>query len=228
MIGIIGAMDEEVALLQTKINNLKEIEIAHSLFMTGTIGGKDVVLLKSGIGKVNAALGTTIMHEQFKPDYVINTGSAGGFAEQLKVGDLVISSEVVQHDVDVTAFDYVHGQVPGLPETFKADQTLINRAKQAVSQLELGYEVGLIATGDQFMQDPDYVQTVRTKFPGMIAADMEAGAIAQICHQYGTPFVVIRALSDIAGKASNVSFEAFLKTAATHAAQLILSVMEES
>lgn len=228
MIGIIGAMDEEITLLQTKIDNQKTIEVANSLFITGLIGGKEVVLLKSGIGKVNAALGTTILHEQFKPSYIINTGSAGGFKEELKVGDIVISSEVVQHDVDVTAFGYVHGQVPGLPDTFKADSSLINRAKQAVGQLEINYEVGLIATGDQFMQNPEYVQTVRTKFPSMIAADMEAGAIAQICYQYGTPFVVIRALSDIAGKTSSISFDTFLKTAATNAAQLILAVIEDS
>src|SRR5690625_6201232 len=103
-IGIIGAMDEEISFLLNHISDQKEITIANSLFIQGRLAGSDVVLLKSGIGKVNAAMGTTIMHERFSPTYVINTGSAGGFATDLVVGDIVISSHVVHHDVDATAF----------------------------------------------------------------------------------------------------------------------------
>src|SRR5699024_9138860 len=111
-IGIIGAMDEEIALFRELITHQKESTIANTLFIEGELANKHVVLLKSGIVKVNAALSTTIMYELFSPHSVINTGTAGGFDQQLNIGDLVISSEVVHHDVDVTAFDYDYGQVP--------------------------------------------------------------------------------------------------------------------
>lgn len=227
MIGIIGAMDEEIALLLKNMDNTEEIAAANCRFIRGTIKGKEVVLLKSGIGKVNAAMGTTIMFERFAPDLIINTGSAGGYSEKLEVGDIIISSEVVHHDVDVTAFDYSYGQVPGLPPTYVADEKLVKAAQSAVDGLGIHFEVGLIATGDSFMEEATKVKTARERFPNMIAAEMEAAAIAQVCHQYSTPFVVIRALSDIAGKASSVSFDAFLEKAAKHAAQLIIKVVQD-
>src|SRR5699024_6742681 len=118
------------ALLLNNMTDTKEETIANSLFVEGKLFGKEVVLLKSGIGKVNAAMGATIMHERYAPSHVINTGSAGGFAEKLKVGDVIISTEVVYHDVDVTAFNYAYGQVPKMPETFKADSVLINKATE--------------------------------------------------------------------------------------------------
>ncbi|RDW19265.1 5'-methylthioadenosine/S-adenosylhomocysteine nucleosidase [Oceanobacillus arenosus] len=226
-IGIIGAMDEEVALLLDNMTGKQEVRVANCLFVEGKLQGKDVVLLKSGIGKVNAAMATTIMHERFAPSHVINTGSAGGFSEKLNVGDIVISTKVVHHDVDVTAFDYAYGQVPGLPDMYEADPALVEKAIAAVKDLAINYEEGIIATGDSFMEDPERVAFVRAKFPQMIASEMEAAAVAQVCYQYGKPFVIIRALSDIAGKASSISFDTFLDQAAKHAAQLIMAIIEE-
>lgn len=225
-IGIIGAMDEEIALLLENMTDKQEETIANTLFVKGTLKGREVVLLKSGIGKVNAAMATTIMHERYTPSFVINTGSAGGFSKELEVGDIVISSHVVHHDVDVTAFDYEYGQVPGMPAMFTADEKLIAKATEALQSLDLHHAVGVIATGDSFMADPARVSFVREEFPAMIAAEMEAAAVAQVCEQYDVPFVVIRALSDIAGKESTVSFDAFLTTAAAHATALILTMME--
>lgn len=225
MIGIIGAMDEEIQLLLENMNDKEEETIANCLFFTGTLAGKDVVLLKSGIGKVNAAMGATIMMERFQPELIVNTGSAGGFLKTLSVGDVVISTEVVHHDVDVTAFNYAYGQVPGLPETFKADEELIKYAEKAIAELGINYEAGLIATGDSFMDDAARVEEVRKRFPQLLASEMEAAAIAQVSYQYNVPFVIIRALSDIAGKDSSVSFDAFLEKAAKHAAQLIIKVI---
>ncbi len=226
MIGIIGAMDEEIQYLLEHMEDKQEVTVAHSRFVKGELEGKEIVLLKSGIGKVNAAMGTTIMMERFSPEAVINTGSAGGFSERLEVGDLVISSEVVQHDVDVTAFDYEYGQVPGLPTFIPASDKLVELTAGAVKELNIQYEIGLIATADTFMADQSKVQETRGKFPQMIAAEMEGAAIAQVCHQYDVPFVIIRALSDIAGKDSSVTFDAFLETAAKHAAQLIMKVVK--
>jgi adenosylhomocysteine nucleosidase len=200
--------------------------IANCEFSTGRLNGADVILLKSGIGKVNAAMSTAILLERFRPDYVINTGSAGGFLSTLNVGDVVISNEVVHHDVDVTAFGYEYGQVPGMPARYKADETLVKIAEQNAKQIkDIQVVTGLIATGDSFMNDPARVEFVRGKFPDLCAVEMEAAAIAQVCTQFAVPFVIIRALSDIAGKESDVSFEQFLDTAAKHSADLVLSIV---
>ncbi|MBB5180789.1 adenosylhomocysteine nucleosidase [Planomicrobium koreense] len=226
-IGVIGAMEEEVHLLRASLDNVKTEEIANCEFTSGTYKGQEVVLLKSGIGKVNAAMSTTLLLQQFKPDVVINTGSAGGFDADLEVGAIVISDEVRHHDVDVTAFGYEMGQVPQLPAAFLSSADLMDHAIAAVEELgEHAYAVGLIATGDSFMDDAERVEKVRGHFPSMKAAEMEAAAVAQVCHQFDKPFVVIRALSDIAGKQSNISFEEFLPVAAKHSTQIVLNVVD--
>lgn len=225
-IGIIGAMDEEIEYLLQNMTHKKEVLIANTRFIEGKLRDKKVVLLQSGIGKVNAAMAATIMHECFSPKYVINTGSAGGFSSNLEVGDLVISNKVVYHDVDVTAFNYSYGQVPQMPPMFSADPKLVNQAESAAKKFEINAVTGLIATGDAFMEDPERVAFIRGKFPMILASEMEAAAIAQVSYQYGKPFVIIRALSDIAGKESSISFESFLKTAAQNAAMIIIEMIE--
>lgn len=224
--GLIGAMDEEIAFLQEQMNDKTEHHIANRLFIEGNLNGCDVVLLQSGIGKVNAAMATTILMERFQPDAVINTGTAGGFSDTLSVGDIVISDEVVHHDVDATAFGYEHGQVPRMPARFKADATLMERTKRVVEQIDLYYEIGLIATGDSFMSDETKIKQVKALFPEMLAAEMEGAAIAQVCHQYETPFIIIRAISDVAGKDSPVTFEQFLQQSAKNAAEMILRLLD--
>lgn len=228
IVGVIGAMEEEVNLLRDEIQSPETTVIANIELIKGTIGNHEVVLVKSGIGKVNAAIATTLLLENFKPDVVLNTGSAGGFLENLEIGSVVISDEVCHHDVDVTAFGYAHGQVPNLPATFKSDTSLIDHAKEAVEALgEHRYAIGLIASSDSFMSDADHVERVQQLFPNMIAAEMEAAAVAQVCHQFGTPFVVIRALSDIAGKESSMSFDEFLPVAARHSTDIVLRVISK-
>lgn len=226
-IAVIGAMEEEVELLRAAISNPKTTVIANSEYTEGTYEGKDVVLLKSGIGKVNAAMSTTILLHEFKPDVVINTGSAGGYDENLEVGAIVISDEVRHHDVDATIFGYEIGQVPQMPPAFKSDANLMQAAELAVQKIgEHQAATGLITTGDAFMNDPVRVEVVRKQFPTMKAVEMEAAAVAQVCYQFGTPFVVIRALSDIAGKESNVSFDEFLPVAAKHSTQVVLETIK--
>jgi adenosylhomocysteine nucleosidase len=227
-VAIIGAMEEEVQILRNKLEGGTVEEVAGCEFSTGNIQGVEIILLKSGIGKVNAAMSTTILLQQYQPDYVINTGSAGGFLKTLNVGDVVISSEVRHHDVDVTAFGYEYGQVPGLPPAFKANELLVEAAKQAVHELANTQVVeGTIATGDSFMNDPERVEFVRSKLPNLYAVEMEAAAVAQVCHQFNVPFVVIRALSDIAGKESNVSFDQFLQKAALHSSEVVVSMVQQ-
>jgi len=225
-IAVIGAMEQEVELLRGALQNTKTETIANSEYTTGTYEGKEVVLLKSGIGKVNAAMSTTILLEKYNPKVVINTGSAGGFDAALKVGDIVISDEVRHHDVDVTAFGYEIGQMAGMPASYKSDEKLMEAAKQAVEEVgEHNYSVGLICSGDVFMSNPERVETVRKDFPTMKAVEMEAAAVAQVCHQFNTPFVVIRALSDIAGQESSMSFDEFLPVAAKHSTEIVLNAI---
>jgi adenosylhomocysteine nucleosidase len=225
-VAIIGAMEEEVTILRDKMKDLVQITIAGSEFNTGTLNGIEVILLKSGIGKVNAAMSTTILLEKFKPDAVINTGSAGGYEPSLNVGDVVISTEVRHHDVDVTIFGYEYGQVPQMPAAFISDEKLFQLAEEAAREItDIQVGKGLIVTGDSFMNDPVRVEFVRGKFTGLYAVEMEAAAIAQVAFQFGVPFVIIRSLSDIAGKESNISFDQFLPTAALHSSQLIVKML---
>jgi len=227
VIGLIGAMDEEVAVIKAWMIDVREQTIAGCDFFIGSFEGKDVVLLKSGIGKVNAAVSTTLLLSQFQPEYVINIGSAGGFDADLQVGDVVISDQVVHHDVDVTAFGYVMGQVPNMPATYTADKKLVDQAKEALCTVtQVQAKVGLIGTGDSFMNDAARVDAVRAVFPELLAVEMEAAAVAQVCFKFGTPFVVVRSLSDIAGKESPQSFEEYLKVAAENSSLMIQQMLK--
>ena len=222
-IAIIGAMEEEVTRLRDRMDDKTVQVIAGCEFTTGRMDGVDVVLLRSGIGKVNAAMSTSILLEKFTPDYVINTGSAGGYDPELNVGDLVISTEVRHHDVDCTVFGYEYGQVPQLPPAFLADKELIKVATEGAKEIsDIQTVQGLIATGDTFMNDPVRVDYIRDKFTDLKAVEMEGAAIAQVAYQFGIPFVIIRSLSDIAGKESNISFDQFLEKAALHSANLVM------
>lgn len=228
-IGIIGAMEQEVTPLRELLQNLQTLDWKGGDFYQGQWQGADICLLKSGIGKVNAAVGTAVMLQNFAPDLVINMGSAGGFSQKLKVGDLVISSAVIHHDADVTAFGYSPGQLPQMPVSFTADAQLIAQTQEALSQAQLGlsHEIGLIASGDVFMHQADRIAQCRATFPDMIAVDMEAAAIGQTCYLFDTPFVVIRALSDIAGQESPMSFEAFLEIAAKNSVALVSALVAQ-
>jgi adenosylhomocysteine nucleosidase len=225
-VAIIGAMEEEVQLLRNHIENRTVETIAGCEFTSGEMNGVDVVLLRSGIGKVNAAMSTAILLHHFRPDVVINTGSAGGFDQSLNVGDVVISTEVRHHDVDVTAFGYEYGQVPQMPAAYVADEKLKTIAIECAKEMsDIQVTSGLIATGDSFMNDPKRVEYIRDKFTGLQAVEMEAAAIAQVAYQFNVPFVIIRSLSDIAGKESNVSFERYLEKAAVNSANLVMKII---
>jgi len=229
MVAIIGAMDEEVSVIKEWMTEITTEQIAGCEFFKGKLDSKDIVLLKSGIGKVNASVSTSILLLKYAPSEVINIGSAGGYAEDLSVGDVVISDKVCHHDVDVTAFGYSIGQVPGMPVSFSAAPLLIEKVKSAVASLpNIKAKVGLIGTGDSFMQDPSRVDKVRADFPQLLAVDMEAAAVAQVCMKFNVPFVVIRALSDIAGKESSQSFEAFLEVAAKNSSLMVRAMLKLS
>jgi len=233
MIGIIGAMEDELSLLCETMGKYYTQKIGNFEFFTGQIEGKDVTLLRCGIGKVNAAVGCASLIHRFKPSCVINTGSAGGINPELKVGDTIISSGLVYHDVDVTAFNYAPGQLPGQPQIFPVDESLIKAAEDAVDELKqekilpdsLTHRRGLIGSGDIFMHEPESIARVRQIFPDIAAVEMEGAAIAHSCYLFSVPVLVIRSLSDVAGTESPVSFKEFLPVAAKHSASIVLRIV---
>ena len=219
---IIGAMDEEVAALLSLLDGYERYEHIHSNYFLGTIQKKSVIVFQSGIGKVNAALAAAFVLERFHPKYMINIGSAGGLNAQLSIGD-VVSSAALYNDVDVTLLGVAYGQLPDMPLMFAANQQLISLTQQAVLEVtDLSSFVGVIASGDSFVSNPAQVDLLLERFPDTLAVDMEAAAIAHTCHLYETPYVVIRAISDVVTQPENqVDFFSFLPKAAAHSAKVV-------
>lgn len=227
LVGVIGAMEEEVVILREKLAELEECQLAGFEFARGKLAGVEVVLLKSGIGKVNAAIATTLMIQLYHPDYIINTGSAGGFNSKLNVGDIVIADELRYHDVDATGFGYKFGQVPEMPEAYFPDTYLVELALKKGEKLDVNVVKGLITSSDSFMDELKRVDEVRRQFPSVNAAEMESTSIAQVAWKFGIPFVVIRSLSDIAGSDTLTSYEQFLDQASINSANLVELMLKE-
>ncbi|UBX49517.1 5'-methylthioadenosine/S-adenosylhomocysteine nucleosidase [Providencia alcalifaciens] len=224
-IGIIGAMEQEVASLREKIEGCQTLSLAGCEIYTGKMNGIDVALLKSGIGKVAAAIGTTLLLEHCKPDVVINTGSAGGLDPRLNVGDIVVSTEVRYHDADVTAFGYEPGQMAQCPPAFIADAKLIETTEKCVKALDMNAVRGLICSGDAFINGAEPLARIKATFPNVAAVEMEAAAIGHVCYQFNVPFVVVRAISDVADKESHTSFDEFLPVAARQSSLMVTAIV---
>jgi adenosylhomocysteine nucleosidase len=226
-VGIIGAMEMEVKLLHDAMKISQEHVIAGNIFYQGTLEGVEIILLQSGIGKVHAAVATTLLIERFHPNYVINIGTAGGLDKLLAIGDVVISLEVRHHDVDLTIWGYEHGQLPKLPVAFLPNQFLVEAAQRAAQKMSLGVTKGLIVSGDIFIHRDEDLAKIKRNFPDAHAVEMEGAAIAQVCHQFHTPFVLIRAVSDLAGANSHIISDAFLEESSRNSAQLLLHTLAE-
>ncbi|MEK8129733.1 5'-methylthioadenosine/adenosylhomocysteine nucleosidase [Paenibacillus filicis] len=228
VVGIIGAMREEIEDVLSAMVIHEQFSTGGATFYTGTCGHTDVVLLECGIGKVNAATGTTLLIQRFQPDGIINLGSAAGFAEGLKIGDIVASAEVLYHDVDATVFAYEFGQVPRMPARYRPDDRFLAAANRVGLRSFAGsYAKGLIASGDSFMNDAARVEQIRSQLPGLYAAEMEAAAVAQVCYAFGTPFLIVRSISDIAGAEARQLYDDNLVLAAQNSARFTLLCLEE-
>ena len=226
-VAIIGAMEQEIALLQSRIAQPQHEKVAHVAITRGTLAGKPVLLAQSGIGKVNAAITTTILLEKYQAACVINTGSAGGLQGGMKQGDVVVGIQTAHHDADATAFGYVIGQLPQMPARYEADAALVEHAARAAIAFDgAAIHRGLIVSGDQFINHPDKIARIRAHFPDALAVEMEAAAIAQTCYQFARPCVIIRALSDLADGEAEYSFETFLQMAATHSAEMVENLVK--
>lgn len=226
-VGVIGAMDEEIIFFKEKLEKRTDFVICGYDFFEGKIDNKDLVVLKSGIGKVNAAMSTTLLHSHYKCDYIINIGSAGGFDDSFNIGDIILSTELRSHDVDVTAFGYEFGQVPKMPAFFQSCETLVKIAEECSEHIAPHRILkGLIVSGDSFMNKIEQINLIKSRFNNILAAEMEACAIAQVCYQFNVPFIIIRALSDVVGAEAPADHMTYLELASKNSTKLALSMLQ--
>jgi adenosylhomocysteine nucleosidase len=210
ILGIIGAMDEEVETLLKEIIVEKMTVKARMEFNCGSLWGQKVIVVRSGIGKVNAAVCAQILVDDFHVDSIINVGIAGGIGESINPGDVVIADNLVQHDMDTSAFGDRIGQIPRLDTfDFKCSKDLVAKAKEACGNLgDVKSFIGRIVTGDQFIADVEKIRWLNNEFDA-VACEMEGGSIAQVCQLNSVPFVVIRSISDNANTGAHMDYEKF-------------------
>lgn len=229
-VGIVVAMEEEFEAVESKMKDIEIKQIYNLRFTIGKIGKKECILVKSGVGKVNAARTTQVMSDNFKLEYIVNVGSAGSINDELEIGDVVIGKEVVQHDFDITAFGHSKGYITGVGNSVKCDETLVKKMKNMLeNEPERNYKIkiGIVATGDIFCEDIAMKDKIRTKFDADVV-DMECGAIAQVAYLNEIPFIVIRSVSDTPNGENSSTFEQNLKLASKRCANLLRNFLGQT
>ena len=228
-LGIIGAMEEEVARLKEHMTEVAVTERASLTFYEGKINGLPVVVVRSGIGKVNAALCTQQLVDLFGIDAVINTGIAGSLNAKIDIGDIVLSTDALEHDMDAVAFGYDVGVIPRMDTSvFVADEALRTLAATVCAQVnpEVSVHEGRIVTGDQFIADKAKKEWLVSTFSGM-CTEMEGAAIAHAAHNNGIPFLIIRAISDKADDSATEDYPTFEAKAINHTVNLVCGLTEK-
>lgn len=223
MLGIIGAMEQEVATLKAHMTDVSVTERAGMSFYQGVLQGKEVVVVQSGIGKVNAGMCTQILADVFQVSGIVNTGVAGSLRAEINIGDIVLSTDAVQHDMDATVFGYNPGQVPGMKITaFPADQKLLELAKDCCSRVnpEIQTFSGRVVSGDQFVSEAAKKAWLIETFAGS-CTEMEGAAIAQAAYLNQIPYLVIRAISDKADDSASMDYEEFEAQAIVNSVRLM-------
>lgn len=226
-IGIIGAMEVEVAILKEKMEDVRIIKKASMDFYEGILAGKKVVVVRSGIGKVNAGICAQILADVFSVDAIINTGIAGSLNKNINIGDIVLSTDVVQHDMDATGFGYRKGQIPQMPVFFfNADDNLRRLVAEVCKEVNPDIQVfeGRIASGDQFVCNQDVKNRIVSEFSAY-ATEMEGAAIGQAAYLNEIPFLVVRAISDKADGSAQMDYSEFEKAAVDHSVRLTLNML---
>ncbi|MFC4558323.1 5'-methylthioadenosine/adenosylhomocysteine nucleosidase [Virgibacillus kekensis] len=228
VIGIIGPMKEEIEILHSHMEVKNSEDIAGMTFYKGKLEGQNIVLVQSGIGKVNAAMAAQLLVSHFDADKLINSGISGAIHPDVKLGDIVISTDTVQHDMDETAKGFEPGIIPRLEiGYFKADKELISLAEKAAETLPENVTVfkGRIATGDQFIADEKKKEWIYNTFNGYVV-EMEGAAVGQVAHLNDVPYIVIRSASDDAGEEAVVKWEDFKQTAVENSSSIIEGMLK--
>lgn len=223
MIGIIGAMEEEVAALKEDMIVEETVEQASMVFCRGVLCGKEVVVVRSGIGKVNAGICAQILVDRFHVDTLINTGIAGSLDAKIDIGDLVISTDALHHDMDAVNFGYEPGQIPRMDVlAFPADEELVKKAVEANQKAnpEIHTFTGRVASGDQFIAAGDVKDRIAEGFRPL-CVEMEGAAIAQVAYLNKVSYVIIRAISDKADNSATMDYPTFEKQAIAHSVRLM-------
>ena len=224
IVGIIGAMEKEIILLKEKMTIEKIEEIASLTFYIGQLYGKKVVLVRSGIGKVNAAMCTQILIDIYNVEMVINTGVAGALHPDLEVGDIVVSIDTLQHDIDASVFGDPRGVIPGMVESvFLADKRLLDIIDQ-ITLKDQKILKGRVVTGDQAIGCGITKTLLYEHFHGF-CVEMEGGAIAHVCYLNKIPFLIIRAISDKADEKVEVNYNEFIELAAKNSSFLLENIL---
>lgn len=229
MIGIIGAMEEEISSLKEKMKVENIQKKASMEFCQGVLEGKEAVIVRCGIGKVNAAICTQILCDQFQVDTIINTGIAGSLKNEINIGDIVLSEDALQHDMDATGFGYALGIIPRMKTSiFQGDKQLIDIAKKACEKVnpEIQAHIGRIVSGDQFISDTQKKEWLTEQFGGY-CTEMEGAAIAQTAYLNKVPFLIIRAISDKADNSAEMDYSEFEKQAIQHSVNLVVELVEK-
>lgn len=225
-IGIIAAMDEELNLLLEKLSQKTEEVCLGRTYYSGRLGKHDVVLVRSGVGKVMSAMSVAVLADRFAVEALINTGSAGALAPDLEIGDVVVADRLAYHDVDLTAFGYAFGQMSEQPLYFESDKHFVAVFEKVLAQHHIKSKVGLITSSDSFMAGKDKTDFVKEHFPQVEAVEMEGAAVAQAASAAQLPFVVIRAMSDTAAHDANLTFDEFILEAGKRSAQVLLDFLD--
>lgn len=223
MIAIIGAMQEEISEILKRMSTHEEFSIDGCRFYRGVLNQTEVVVLLSGIGKVEAAISTVVCLKNFDIEGIINIGTAGGLRQEQQVFDVVVSTKTAYHDFDLSSF----GEPSGFATSryvYTCEPRYIEAFKQVIGQAR--HWIGPIVSGDQFIADPRIVARILSAFPEAICVEMEGAAIAHTAHRFNVPFIILRSLSDIAGHPNNtLTFDEYLIKASAHSAQWCYEVM---
>lgn len=228
MLGIIGAMDEEVSKLKEEMSDVTIQSKASMDFYRGVMDGREVVVVRSGIGKVNAGICTQILVDEYGVDAVINTGIAGSLNAAIDIGDIVLSTDTLQHDMDATGFGYEPGVIPRMDTSvFMADEKLRVLAKTCCERVNPDIRVfeGRVVSGDQFISDKAKKQFISEQFQGY-CTEMEGAAIAQAAYLNNIPFLIIRAISDKADDSATEDYPTFEAKAIAHSVKLVREMVK--
>lgn len=225
-IAILGAMREEIEPLLPKIEGLQKTEYASNIFYTGSLKGKEIVMAYSKIGKVNAAITATLLIEKFKAEKLLFSGVAGAINENLKIGDLIYATKLIQHDVDITAFGHPWGFIPESGDFVESDAGLNAVAAKVAEKLGVGIIGGTIATGDQFIASETKKEWIKNTYAAD-ALEMEGASVGYVCKCLGVPFFVLRAISDAADMDAGFSFDEFLASSAKVSADFLENMIDE-
>jgi len=225
-IAIMGAMPEEIEPIVSKLDDVKQTIYGANTYYEGSYRGKDVVVAYSKIGKVFATLTATMLVEKFGCDRLLFSGVAGAISDELNIGDLIIADGLCQHDLDITAFGHPFGYVPEGEVCIATDVDLRKVAKEVAVSKGLTLKEGVIATGDQFVANPDRKDWIGETFQAD-ALEMEGASVAVVCSALEIPFFILRAISDSADMDASFNFEEFLESSAKISADFILSMVDE-